>query len=339
MLAATTMTPAESWLPLLCWRSDQAEKLASIVRGDVFELHPVSGEIDFGDVQSVEYKRFDEDTLQANIKLLDLGLCVTYLWILGDQEGGENGWRVSEVLPLEDQKSSSMGWFFSITEADEEQEKIQTGSSRNGIGPGHSASYIQGEDGNHDATHIIEEEEDESYWAQYATTPRRSPGRKHSPWATRNSEGRHYQKNTSDDEYYARYAQIQPEIENDDPSEDHSDLGESNLNGNILHIAKGKHVACSQASSPAQLLQPEDAGINWEVSCRDVSSPSSRSAVPRLEDSAEVQSASEVAIRQHVSTCIKSLFRLMRGAGIDREEFNDLIRRELDTLSLIADDD
>ena len=51
------------------------------------------------------------------------------------------------------------------------------------------------------------------------------------------------------------------------------------------------------------------------------------------------QSASEVAIRQHVSTSIKSLFRLTRGAGLDREEFNDIVRRELDTLSLIAEDD
>lgn len=335
MLAATAMSPSDSWLPLLCWKSNQAEKLASIVGGSAFELHPVSGEIDFGDVRPIEYKRFDEDTLQANIKLLDLGLCVTYLWCQGDQDGGENAWRLSEVLPLEDQTSNSIGWSFSITEADENQKKIQASSSQNDIGSGHSASYTRGEDGNG----INEDEDDENYWAQYATTLGRSPGRKHSPSATRISDGKHYQKNTSDDDYYARYAQVQPEMENDDPSEDRSDLGESTLNGDILNIAKGQHAPCNQASPPAQLPQFKNAGINCEVNCRNVSSPSSKSAVSRLEDSAEAQSASEVAIRQHVSTSIKSLFRLTRGAGIDREDFNDLIRRELDTLSLIAEDD
>ena len=61
--------------------------------------------------------------------------------------------------------------------------------------------------------------------------------------------------------------------------------------------------------------------------------------MPSEEDSAKPQSNAEVAIRQHVSTSVKSLFRLCRSAGIDRLEFDELIQTELQTLSMLTEDD
>lgn len=345
LLAATALSPTESWLPLLCWELGLAERLGRVVEGDAFEIHPVSGEIDYGDVQAIQYKRFDEETLRAKIQLPDLSLSVTYLWCPEDQEGDESGWRVSEVSPIEDQESKSAGWSSSIIEASEVVEKIQPDSSRNGAGSSLSPRSVQGKSGNakgtiHDENEDEDEDDEESYWAQYSTTPGRSPGGKHSPLNINSLEGKNHQGTISDAEYYARYAHVQPVMEKNDPSENRNGLGKSTLEGDILHPPVEQNAACNQACQSARPSKFEVAGMDCKVECRRSSSPSSRStAVSRLEDSAVAQSASEVAIRQHVSTSIKSLFRLTRGAGLDREEFNDLVRRELDTLSLMAEDD
>lgn len=64
--------------------------------------------------------------------------------------------------------------------------------------------------------------------------------------------------------------------------------------------------------------------------------------VERLEKRAEMESSrgqSEVGVKQHISTSVKSLYRLAKVAGIDREEFERLVRTELDVLSLMDEDD
>lgn len=343
LLAATALSPKESWLPLLCWELGLAERLSSVVGGDAFEIHPVSGEIDIGDVQAIQYKRFDKETLRAKILLPDLGLSVTYLWCPEDQEGDESGWRVSEVSPIEGQESNSAGWSSSITEAIEVVEKIRTNSLRNGASSSLSPRSVQGKSGNARGTindEDADEDDEESYWAQYSTTPGRSPGGKHSPLDINSLEGKNHQGTISDAEYYARYAHVQPVMEKDDPSENHNGLSKSILEEDILHLPVEQNAGSNQGCQSVRPSKSGVAGMDCEVGCRRFSSPSSRStALSRLEDSAVAQSASEVAIRQHVSTSIKSLFRLTRGAGLDREEFNDIVRRELDTLSLIAEDD
>ena len=58
----------------------------------------------------------------------------------------------------------------------------------------------------------------------------------------------------------------------------------------------------------------------------------------RLEREAESHSQAELAIKQHISTDLKSLFRLARTAGIDREEFERIVKRELDVLPLLEQD-
>jgi hypothetical protein len=341
-------SPTDSWLPLLCWDSVQAQRLGTIVQGDVFQIHPVSGEVDYGEVAPVEYKRFDEETLRAKLHLPDLGLTVTYLWCSGDQNDG-NSWQVSEVKPLEEQENKSTGWSSSIVEACHLAEKTRAGSTQNLASPGTNARYMQGENGKVEgAIHDDEDDDDgegdkdddESYWAQYATTPGRSPGCKRSPPQFQRLGERYHQGTTSEAGYYARYAHVQPDMENDDPSKDRNAIGKSPSNGDVMRTLTRQRAFLDPAHQPVQIPKSEEFGKNHEVKCRRLSSPSSRStAVSRLEDSAVAQSASEVAIRQHVSTSIKSLFRLTRGAGIDQEEFSDLVRRELDTLSLIAEDD
>lgn len=342
LLAATASSPTDSWLPLLCWESTQAERLASIVEGEAFELHPVSGEIHFGHVPEITYRRLDEETLHARLVIPDLGLEVIYLWCQGDQEGGGDGWRVSEVIPVNDhQGGRSTEWWLSISEAGEKSsENILACALREN--PDVVSSIPEKSSGKEQEILDDDNDDDGDYWAQYDNTPARTPGPKQ-PGPGNGSESVVRQGlNTSDIEYFARYGRVQPEMDNDDPSEDRKTFGQSSLNGNVMIPSLSQ--AASNGGPIASLHdqvqksskdQEQGADINQPAA----SSPSTASfTISKLEDSAAMQSHGEVAIRQHVSTTIKSLFRLSRGAGIDRQEFDELVRTELDTLSLMDED-
>ncbi|KAK7520114.1 uncharacterized protein IWZ02DRAFT_254285 [Phyllosticta citriasiana] len=68
-------------------------------------------------------------------------------------------------------------------------------------------------------------------------------------------------------------------------------------------------------------------------------SAASSSSVARIEAAAAGQAAAEVAIKQHISTDLKSLYRLARGAGIARDEFERIVRTELEVLGMMGLDD
>ncbi|MCJ1464563.1 hypothetical protein MMC07_003176 [Pseudocyphellaria aurata] len=337
LLAATVSSPTDSWLPLLCWEPTQAERLAAIVEGEAFELHPVSGEIDFGDVSEITYRRLDEETLHARVAVTDLDLVVIYLWCQADQESGGDSWRVSEVIPINDQQGSrSNNWCLSISEAEEKsRENSLADALRESSGLG--LSIAEGSRGKEQ-----EPVDDDDYWAQYDNTPARTPGPKQPSPANGTTNVDRRGLATSDVEYFARYGLVQPEMDNDDPSEDSRALGQSSLNGNVVVPSLGQtasnvdHTAMYH-DQVLECFKNREEGV--EINQPAASSPSTTSfTISRLEGSAVMQSHGEVAIRQHVSHTIKSLFRLSRGAGIDRADFDELVRTELDTLSLMDED-
>ena len=343
LLAATSSSSSDSWLPLLCWESEPAKRLVDIVsESDAFELHPVSGEIDFGDLEAINYRRLDEETLQAQVTVTDLGLIIIYLWCEGDQEGGGNGWRVSEVRPVEgDTKVATRDWCRTITEADE---KAKEDMIKEAIRQGeiHSAMYGM----NVPDPAIVDEQEEEEeegdddgeddYWAQYDKTPA-TQGSLASP-----SNPTKHLSCTSDAEYFDRYAQVQPEMDNDDPSEDRGAIGESTLNGDVM--ASSIDRGSEPDHTPCQGTYALPNGVRAAVADEAISHPTAPppagpAAVLRLEESAEFRSVAEVAVKQHVSTSIKSLFRLCRRSGVERSDFDRLVRTELETLSMLEEDD
>ena len=307
-----------------------------VSESDAFELHPVSGEIDFGDVEDISYRRLDEETLQAKMTVIDLGLVIIYLWCEGDQEGGGNGWRVSEVRPTEaDTGVAARKWCSTIAEADAEaQENMMEDAIRQG--EDHSALHGIGNSITAMEDKQEEEDDDDDYWAQYDKTP-----------ATQRSspppldQVRH-NRATSDAEYYGRYAQVQPEMDNEDPSEDREAMGESTLNGDAMVSSMSRGMQPDNAPFRDTYALPNgslaviaDEGISHPT----VSPPAGPAAVSRLEESAEAQSISEMAVKQHVSTSIKSLFRLCRSSGIERSDFDRMVRTELETLGMMEEDD
>lgn len=303
---------------------------------DAFELHPASGEIDFGDVEDISYRRLDEETLQSRVILTDLGLIITYLWCEGDQEGGGNGWRVSEIRPVKGgTEVAAKNWCPTISDADD---KAKEDMMEEAIRQGEDHSAMHGMH-NNDAAIGDEQEDDEDdddYWAQYDKTP--APQRTSAP----PSDSNKHIRTTSDSGYFDRYSQVQPEMDNDDPSEDRAAIGVSTLNGDVMASSMRTELEADNAPAQGIYALPNGFGAaiaNEGISHPTASPPACPAAVSRLEESAESQSVAEVAVKQHVSTSIKSLFRLCRSSGVERSDFDRMVRTELQTLSMMEEDD
>lgn len=331
LLDHTQPSPNDSWLSLLCWNPDEAKKLVDLLKNNTFELHPVSGEIDFGDIESLEYRRLDEETLQASVRIPELGIIVQYLWCQEDHDAGGNGWRILEITPFANHdETDPIIWFATISEADENVGAKFIEREKWGGSNGSKALLV---DENEDrGRNVITADEDDQYWSRYNDIPEKFPDTTQPPALNAESES----------EYFARYGQVQPEMDGDDPSQDRKELRESTLVGDVLMNSMQQALAFkadtnrSTALDSSHKIQEDDSQISYPRA----SSPSARStAVPKLEESAASQSVYEIAIRQHVSTSIKSLFRLARGVGMDRNEFDELVQTELDTLGMMTEDD
>lgn len=300
---------------------------------DAFELHPVSGEIDFGDVEDISYRRLDEETLQARVVATELGLTIIYLWCEGDQEGGGNGWRVSEVRPVEgDTEIDAINWCRTIADANEKAKEIMM---EDAIRQGEDHSAMHGMKNDDTAMEDEQEDDDDDYWAQYDKTP--APQKSAAASSNPDKHGR----TTSAADYFARYAEVQPEMDNDDPSEERGAIGESTLNGDVLASSMRRAPEPDNApfQDPYALPNGSGAAIADEGISHPTASPSAGSAaVSRLEESAKSQSIAEVAVKQHISTSIKSLFRLCRSSGMERSDFDRMVRTELETLSMMEED-
>jgi hypothetical protein len=319
-MTANSTSSQDSWLPLLCWNSEKGQQLGGIIESASFEPHPVSGEIEPPEVVEIKYMRLDEETLRAQLPLSDLNLSVVYLWCVDDKDGGGTGWRVTELRPGGPNAEDAENWSNTVSEANEDARKS------------HFADALrEAEDG---------EEDDDDYWAQYDNTPGRTPAIKRSPaplsMRTNGDAG-------SDAAYYAQYNEVQPAMDNEDPSERMEGTEESTLNGNILEgIMRRQTQGGDDTRPPPYALSgfDHDRQGEHEIINTRPSPPSSRGSdtVARLEETVESQSTSEIGVRQHISTNIKSLYRLAKTTGMDRTEFERIVQRELEVLSIGGQD-
>ena len=313
-----------------------------VSESDAFELHPVSGEIDFGDVEEIRYRRLDEETLQARVGLTDLQITIIYLWCDGDQEVSGSGWRVSEVRPLEsDSNNAVKSWSSTVFEADgKARDTMMDDALRQGEDNSLATGDAHETDNGTRAAEQTQGDNDDDYWASYDKTPGVTPAPK-SPGPSTVLNAR--TKPTSEAEYFGRYAQVQPEMDNDDPSEDRTTFGESTLNGDTITSTTQTAARLDEPQMRGSIALPNGSGneiTDGGIHQPSASAPRSRSStVSKLEESAETQSLAESAIMHHVSTSIKSLYRLCRSSGIERSEFDRMIRNEMDTLSMIDEED
>lgn len=336
---------SESWLRLLSWDTTRAAKLPAIVSRIDLEPHPVSGEIEVPDVDEIRYRRLDAETLHTGLDLREFGLLAIYLWCTGD----ETGWRLAELRASEDAEDGTE-WFSSMDEANEASRTVcSRPAATNGNG-------VVNRNGSHTAYNQPaaqdDDDDDGSYWAAYDRTPGRTPARtpaKRSPAPMHNSSVQ--LPSTSELEYFARYAaEVQPALDAHDPDEESPEAGESTLNGDELTRTTARQPQAEPTETTNgydSSLPPAHVNGNQGNAYPSLNHPrplspasSSRSgSVERLEQTAESHSQAEIGIKQHISTDIKSLFRLARCAGIQREEFERIVKTELEVLSMMDMDD
>jgi hypothetical protein len=334
ILSSVATSPSDNWLRLLCWGDQKADRVQRVLDGATFELHPVSGEIELSDDLSVTYKRVDEETLHSRIVLPEYQLSVVYVWCPNDQEGGGRGWRVAELLPREGPRDDAANWSTSIREAnDTAKERLVEEALKDAEQYENGTSRAQGVDNDGD-------DEDDDYWALYDRTPGRTPSIKTPAPRTFASVQPSF---VSEDSYFSQYADVQPAMDNDDPSEDQAEVGPSSLNGDVFANLLQQHAQSRETKESESANGHYDGQESHEAIAMMLNHPrpasaSSGSAVAKLEQEAESQSASEMAIKQHIGSSIKSLFRLAKSTGMAREEFQSLVQTELELLSLSDDD-
>lgn len=320
VFSSVPASPTESWLKLLCWNADKAERLQTRVDGACFEPHPVSGEIELPGEIPVTYKRIDEETLQSRVLLADYSLRVVYLWCPTDQEGGGPGWRVAELLPQEVESEDDQEWSISIGEANmRAREQLVEDALKSAEKHEQAAAQTTEDD----------DDDDDDYWAQYDATPGRTPSVK--------TPAPNSQRETSEAAYFSRYSEVQPAMDNHDPSEEQRPPGSSSLNGDMLASLLQRQINDSETE---ESVPRNDSGLNGHSAMplnhprpSSISSGSS-DAVAKLEREAESQSACEIGVKQHIGSNIKSLFRLAKATGISRAEFQTLVKTELDLLEV-----
>lgn len=349
-LLSITNGPNESWLPLLSWDRERASKLPKIVEELEIEPHPSSGEIEFEDVKNIRYRRRDEETLEARLELDEFKLVCVYLWCMTDEASGGPGWRLSELRALEDIEDGTE-WFASMDEANEGSKVayIRDALRQDTLSPnGRSVPYQQ-QHGHHEEA----EDDDDDYWNSYDRTPDARTPAKRSPAPGSNAAP----PSASELEYFARYAmEVQPALDAHDPEEETGEPVESTLNGNVL-VSSGRQPQVEPLESTNlgpegydSSLPPAQTNVQEspfeQLTSSEINHPRPDSAasslsgsIERMEQAAEVHSQAEIAIKQHISTDIKSLYRLARSAGIHREEFERVVRTELDMLSMMELDE
>lgn len=316
LLSSTSISSGdETWLTLLCWDNGNASRVQEIVESTTFEPHPVSGELEIEDVETMTFKRFDAETLRAQVPLPEWNLTVVYLWC--SEDSGKNEWKVAELVPYDQGFERDPSWGPSITEA------TTTFNARASTGELHpKATYTNGKREETNA-----DEDDSAYWAQYDRTPNRTPAEESlAPGMSNRQEG------PSEQDYYARYSSVQPAMDAEDPTELTDTADVSMLNSDSARPQQRSLYGSDLPRAPPRDSEPQ-------LYNPQPSPPLSQGSdtVAKLEETAEAQTFSEIGIRQHISTSVKSMYRLARSCGIDRDEFRRMIDREMDVLALLEE--
>ncbi|KAI0555179.1 hypothetical protein F4679DRAFT_155328 [Xylaria curta] len=336
----------DPWIRLLCYDTSKVPKLTEIAQGERLEPHPVSGEveIDWDYDAETRFRRLDEETLQALVVVRELELAFRLVYCTVDE--GVEGWKVGEVtVPDTPSPFSSFGGVSAIAEAERQfkeskQPKSTLASTASAFLKHYSSQVAEQE----------EEDDDDDYWARYDATPgTKTPAMKKSPAPQMTQKW----NASSEDDYFAQYDDVQPAMDNHDPDEEvnvdvsrplglasrATDTTQTELSDDEI-AENGIKGSWTLAEPPGSSSPPsgnsDEPGLLHPLP-RPASSAGSNASVEKLEAAAARQEQNDFGVKQHVSRSIKSLFLLSRASGIDREEFERMVKTELDTLGLLED--
>ncbi|KAK8114455.1 hypothetical protein PG999_006524 [Apiospora kogelbergensis] len=339
LLASSSTEP---WIRLLCYDPAKAARLAEIAKSDRLEAHPVSGEVevDWDYDAETQYRRLDEETLQALVVLKDMGLSFRLVYCSGDPTS--QGWKVGEVGATDTPSPfASFDGVSSIAEANRQFQESHTKKNTSAAQAPRASLQV--------AVDTIEndDDDDDDYWARYDATPARTPGAQRSPAPMSMPGGQNSGPTTDEDDYYAQYDSVQPAMDNHDPDEE-ANLQEltpppSTLPRPIPQRQNGhgeEEIEVNETNGAWTLAEPpKSPSLNSRATDdpnlmhpRPESSASSNASVEKLEAAAE-----NFGVQQHISRSVKSLYMLGRASGIEREDFERIVKRELELLKLMED--
>ncbi|KAI7289711.1 hypothetical protein KC352_g3583, partial [Hortaea werneckii] len=300
-----------------------------------------------------------QETLQARLEVEQFDLLPIYVWCENDEHGGTGpGWKLTELRCLEDLDDGTP-WFDTASEANDAAQTRSTAAPQTTNGPNGNPTLSVPDE--------ADDDDDDDYWNAYDRTPSQTPGQNPSPAPAQPPTSITRGRTQSETEYFSRYGEVQPALDTHDPDEDNPALtSDSTLTGDALLRAQARHLETSgtippnlnpSTSQDQASNKPHDsafASLDRSLEMPRPLSPGSSSGsreshVGRLEQEAEAMGrgggggagneSAQRAIKQHISTDIKSLFRLARSAGMKRGEFEEVVRRELSVLCLLDDED
>ncbi|KAM3432978.1 hypothetical protein MY4824_006238 [Beauveria thailandica] len=351
----------EPWLRLLCYDTAKAPRLAELIASSssTLEPHPVSGEVEVDWAYDAEtrFRRIDRETLQCLVALVETGLAFQLVYCVDDPDGGADGWRIGEVTVAD--KPTPFARFGGAATIPDAERLFQetTAAAKTDVAKA-SLTPVPVQDHDDD-----DDDDDDGYWDRYDATPARTPANNRSPAppsATNGGTGLYNGHATAtdkdEDDYYAQYDDVQPAMDNHDPDEeaqaaqlDPPATGLSPLAEQLRresweavgkqpfdHNGSGSGVLERSTSSEERILLQHP---------RPESSASSTGShtVAKLEAAAAADAGSgmreqsEFGVKQHVSRSIRSLFQLSRSMGISREEFEQMVKTELDVLGMMEE--
>ncbi|KAK1023467.1 hypothetical protein LTR33_018053 [Friedmanniomyces endolithicus] len=367
------------WLPLLQWDPERAAKLPEVVERIQLEPHPVSGELELDDVRPAKYRRLDDETLHARLEVEQFELLPVFVWCEDDEHAQTGpGWKLAELRTLEDQDDGAE-WFSSILKANDatNTHSIAVPQATNGVN-GHQPSAIPAEedkeeeddDGSYWAAY------DRTPGARTpAATRSPAPTTNNNSNNRQRTQSELEYFNRYGDVQPAMDGH-DPDEEMPEEIRGESTLNGRPLNHNphaqqptpptsrSLHPLDTQHKPNgAHDSAIATALTQSLSGADALSMPRPISPASStHSSIDLLEEKAEAMSASasasanindaekgdgrvngddraQAGIKAHISTDIKSLFRLARSVGMERGEFVEVVGRELGVLGMFERDD
>ncbi|KAK6352196.1 hypothetical protein TWF730_009026 [Orbilia blumenaviensis] len=361
-----------SWLSLLTWSSvpsDGKDLQEHLATQDYYFLHQVPSPNTF---VSKGYRRLDCETLQTLVSIPELEIIVLYQFIAEDiiSESGEIGhaWKVHDVRLADDEERAFLpsGRFWDTIDAAEAAfvnavPKYSTAS--------YSYSGFQQPGSLYQQKQEEEDDDDDDYWGRYDDEETESVAgdqdqvvqqpQSHvqiaaSMLARRVLQDQPAEEDEADkaaeEEYYARYATVEPVLDSHPQSASAPEEGgvmitdrRDSISTNITSTsttfdAQTMSTPLTAFTHPSTKVSPVMTAADVVVAKTSHPKPesgSTKKVIAGLESAAEVHTQSEVAIQQHVSTSIKSLYRLWKAGGMDAEEFGRFLEREVEVLKVV----
>ncbi|EWC44907.1 hypothetical protein DRE_00966 [Drechslerella stenobrocha 248] len=354
-----------SWLSLLTWSSDPADGQGlhdHLASQDYYFLHQEPSPATYA---SKGFRRLDTETLQALVAIPEIELLVVYQFTTDDSLPA-GAWKAHDMRLADDEDVllRAGSWHTSIDAAEDSFRSAPRFTSALAPAAVAGKQLYQDDHKNDDSG---DGDDDDDYWGRYddedtessagdhvnATAP--SASQQQSPvqvaaslLARRVLADDDIDMTKAEDEYYSRYANVEPVLDRGASSDTTTTTTATAVPAAYKYISHADHRRDSLSTAHTAATDVDATSETLSTPLTAFTQPSTQVSplaqmqlkpeiASELERAAEVHTQSEIAIRQHVSTSIKSLYRLWKAGGLEAEDFGQMLEREVEVLRLVEE--